>query len=602
MALDTVMTLNFEKDKQLAPLTTFNIPATAALFISYDSPAALLKISRSKEFINNQVYHIGGGSNLLFNHRFNGLILHSCIKGITSYKKDSDTVFVIAGAAEKWTDLVDWCVENDIEGLECLAGIPGEVGASPVQNVGAYGVEAKDVIHNVECFDCHTRKIVTLKGEECGFGYRTSYFKNKWKGRYFVLRVSFRLRPGKTPHTLTYGPLKNLETELGHYPSIKEVRDKVIELRNSKLPDPRLIGNAGSFFKNPVVGRYFFEEEVLTKFPEVPFYELPDNKVKIPAGWLIENAGMKGASVGGAAIYDSNCLVIANKGDATYQDVRQLASEVIKAVNKKFSITLLPEVNYVSSDIEVTVLGSGTSKGIPEAACFCDVCTSPDPHDKRQRASILIETMGTSILIDASPDFRQQAIKNEIFHIDAVLITHSHADHVGGIDDLRPFCIYGNLPLYMKHDVSDDLHRRIDYCFREHPYPGVPKFDVKEISDTPFYINGIKIVPINIMHGKLPILGFRIGKFAYITDAKTIPEGEMRKLEGIDTLILNALRFKPHFSHLSIPEALDVIEEINPDVAYLTHLCHRAPAHAELEELLPENVHPAYDGLHFKVK
>ncbi|MDE7381877.1 MAG: FAD-binding protein, partial [Muribaculaceae bacterium] len=180
------MTLDFEHNKDLTSLTTFGIPTVTKLFISYDTPAKLLKISRSKEFLENPVFHIGGGSNLLFNEYFNGLILKSEIHGISSYQKDPDTIFVISGAAEKWTDLVDWCIDKNIEGMECMAGIPGEVGASPVQNVGAYGIEAKDVIHNVECFDCQTRKIVTLKGEECGFAYRTSNFKKIWKGRYIV--------------------------------------------------------------------------------------------------------------------------------------------------------------------------------------------------------------------------------------------------------------------------------------------------------------------------------------------------------------------------------------------------------------------------------
>lgn len=596
------MTLEFEKDKQLAPLTTFNIPAVAKLFISYRSAEELLKISRTPEYLENPVFHIGGGSNLLLNSYFNGLILHSEIKGITSYTKSDDSVFVIAGAGEKWSDLVDWCVENNIEGMECMAGIPGEVGAAPVQNVGAYGVEAKDVIHNVECFDCRTRQVVTIKGEQCGFSYRDSKFKKEWKGRYYVLRVSFRLRPGFLARNLTYGPLKKMKEEIGHTPTIREVRDKIIDLRNTKLPDPKQTGSAGSFFKNPVVSKYFFEEEVLTKDPDVPFYELPDNKVKIPAGWLIEHTGLKGFSVGGATIYESNCLVIANKGNATYEDVKTLARKVIDDVNRDYSIILRPEVNFISSDIEVTVLGSGTSKGIPEATCKCEVCTSSDSRDKRQRASVLVKTMGSTLLIDASPDFRRQAIDNDINHIDAVLLTHSHADHVGGIDDLRPFCINGDMRLYMLKDVSDDLHRRLDYCFREHLYPGVPKFDIKIISNTPFFIDGIKIIPIRVLHGKLPIVGFRIGNFAYITDAKSIDDEELEKLNNLDVLIINALRYKPHFSHLSIPEAISIIDRINPREAYITHLCHRAPCHEQLDRQLPDNVHPAYDGLQLNIR
>lgn len=589
----------FEHNKNLASLTTFNIPATASLFAEYTSAAQLVKISRTPEYLNNQVYHIGGGSNLLFADNFNGLILHSAIKGIKRYDKDADTAFVIAGAAEKWADLVDWCVENDLEGMECMAGIPGEVGASPVQNVGAYGVEAKDVIHNVECFDCRTRKVVTLKAEECGFAYRDSRFKHDWKGRYYVLRVSFRLHPGSTARNLKYGTLQKLADSLGHTPSIKEVRDEVIRLRDSKLPNPALIGSAGSFFKNPIVGKYYFQEEVLTKNPDVPFHAVEDQPdlIKIPAGWLIEHAGLKGATVGGAEVYPLNCLVLANTADASYSDVRELAKMIVKKVNHDFSIILKPEVNFIDSAIHVSILGSGTSKGIPEIACDCDVCKSSDPRDKRRRASVLVETMGTNILIDASPDFRAQALTEQMHSLDAILLTHSHYDHVGGIDDVRPFCAEGSMPLYLKKDVSDDLHRRNDYCFREHLYPGVPSFEIHEIDNTPFYIKGIKVTPIKVNHGKLPILGFRIGNFAYITDAKTIPEEEFEKLQGLDVLIINALRDAPHFSHLSISEALEVINKIKPQRAYLTHMCHKAGRHAELDQRLPDNVHPAYDGL-----
>lgn len=591
-----------EKDKDLTSLTTFGLPVKARYFAEYDSPEKLLRISRTPEYMESEVFHMGGGSNLVMNGYFDGLILHSAIRGIRHYQKDADTVYVIAGAGETWADLVDRTIELGLEGMECMAGIPGEVGAAPVQNVGAYGREAKDVIYNVECFDARTRRVVTIKGEECGFAYRNSRFKNEWKGRYYVLRVSFRLRPGTTARHLSYGALRDLEARLGHTPSIAEVRDEVIRLRNSKLPDPRLIGSAGSFFKNPVVGRYFFNEEVLTKADKVPYYEAGENRVKIPAGWLIEQAGMKGKSVGGAYVYPDNCLVIANKGGATYDDVIRLKQEIVEAVNRKFSIILQPEANFIDSDIRVTVLGTGTSKGIPEATCSCEVCTSADSRDKRQRASVMVSTMGVNILIDASPDFRTQAIRNKLTDIDAVIVTHSHYDHVGGIDDLRPFCVHGSLPIYVREDVNRDLHHRIDYCFREHLYPGVPTFDMKVISDTPFFIKGVKVTPINVMHGKLPIYGYRIGNFAYITDCHTLPEEELDKLRDLDVLIINALRWQPHFSHLSIPEAEALIEKIKPRRAFLTHFCHKAGTHAEMCERLPENIRPAYDGEKIVIK
>lgn len=592
----------FEKDKDLSPLTTLHLPAKARLYAEYTSAEQLLKISRTPEFLENTVFHIGGGSNLLFEGDFNGLMLHSGIKGIKEYRKGDGTVFVIAGAGEKWADLVDYCVDNGLSGMECMAGIPGEVGASPVQNVGAYGREASDVIFNVEVFDTFTRKVETIKGEACEFSYRYSKFKGVWKGRYYVLRVSFKLKESETAEHLGYSGLRNLPERLGHAPLLKEVRDEVIRLRNTKLPDPAVIGSAGSFFKNPIVRQGYYEKEVLLRNPSVPCYELPDNMRKIPAGWLIEHAGLKGARIGGAEVYPQNCLVIANNGNATAEDVKALAQKIRKEVNNRFAIELRQEVNDISTDIEITVLGSGTSKGIPEAGCDCDVCSSEDPRDKRGRASILVRTMGTNILIDASPDFREQALREGIRQVDAVLLTHSHYDHVGGIDDLRPYCLWGDIPVYLRKDVNDDLHRRIDYCFRNHLYPGVPKFDMRVIENFPFEVDGIRVEPIEVLHGSLPIYGYRIGKFAYVTDAKIIPEREKEKLYGLDTLIINALRYADHFSHLTIDEALALIRELNPRQAFITHMCHHAGKHADLEKNLPDNVYPVYDGMKIVIK
>ena len=254
----------------LSGYTTFGIPAKAKLFAEYKSVKELIRISRTPAFLENTVYHIGGGSNLLFLKDFDGLILHSAIKGITTYDRGGDEIFVIAGAGEKWTDLVNWCVERDYSGMECMAGIPGEVGASPVQNVGAYGVEAKDVIFSVECFDTLSRETVTFKNEECGFSYRDSRFKNEWKNRYYVLRVSFKLKKGNLAASYEYGSLSKLKERLGRVPTIAEVRDEVLKIRGSKLPEVAEICSAGSFFKNPVVHKNFFADEVLRRCPDVP--------------------------------------------------------------------------------------------------------------------------------------------------------------------------------------------------------------------------------------------------------------------------------------------------------------------------------------------
>lgn len=606
--------VKIEENKDITHLTTFGIPVKARYFAEYASEKELLKLSREDVFVNNEVLHIGGGSDLLFLDDFNGLVIHSGIKGIKRYDKDASTTFAIVGAGVKWTDFIEWCLDQNLAGVENLAHIPGEVGASAVQNVGAYGVEAKDVIHAVECFDTETRQTVRFTNEECRFGYRDSFFKHEGRGRYYVLRVSFRLRQGGKAESLEYGPLKELPEKLGHYPSVREVAEAVTEIRDSKLPDPALIGSAGSFFKNPVVSDGYYNEIKYVSGEEVPAHALPDNRWKLSAAWLIDHTGLKSEfHVGGASVYPKQVLVIVNRDNATAKDVAALAEKIRKAVKKKYLVNLQPEVNYIDTDMTVTVLGSGTSKGVPEVGCDCDVCRSDDPRDKRLRASVLVRVKGLTLLIDPSPDFREQALRIGLDHIDAVLITHSHYDHVGGIDDLRPFCGEGDVPMYVREDVDRDLRKRLDYCFREHLYPGVPKFDMHVIGKESFYIDGVKIEPVEVMHGPKAILGYRIGKFAYVTDAKEIPASEMRKLYGLDVLILNALRYRDHFSHLSVREALDVVEELEPKHVWFTHFNHEIGCHREIgvtsgpnrygEEriIFPENVKPAYDGLTIRI-
>ncbi len=251
----------------------------------------------------------------------------------------------------------------------------------------------------------------------------------------------------------------------------------------------------------------------------------------------------------------------------------------------------------MDSAIEGTILGSGTSKGVPEIGCTCSTCRSTDLKDKRLRASVLVETHGLRILIDASPDLRQQALRLGLSRLDAILLTHQHYDHVGGIDDVRPFCVDKDLPIYTNHQTAKDLRTRVDYCFRDHPYPGVPKLNLHEVECTPFMIDGLKITPIEVMHGKLPIYGYRIGNFAYVTDAKTISEREKEKLKDLDVLILNCLRIKqPHFAHLILPEALELINELKPKRCYLTHACHNLGKHEDVAKILPPRIEYAYDG------
>mgnify|MGYP001031730476 CR=1 FL=1 len=591
----------FEQHKDITSLTTFGIPASARWYAEYASKEEILKISRSEVFINNEVLNIGSGSNLLFVGEYNGLVLRSRITDIKSYSKDADTIYVISGAGVDWDEFVDWCIDHGYGGVENMAGIPGTVGASAVQNVGAYGVEAKDVIYRVECFDTLTRNTRTFTAEECRFGYRDSFFKHEGKERYIVLRVCYRLRQSDIAVNLEYKPVREYAASLGHAPSIREIAAEVRRIRAAKLPDPRVTGSAGSFFKNPVVSKPHYDSLCHRSGCEIPAHVTDDGRMKLSAAWLIDHAGMKGHRYGGAMVWEKQPLVIVNAGNASAHDVLHLVEEIRSAVRRKFFIDLYPEVNYIDTSIEVTLLGSGTSKGVPEVGCECEVCRSEDVRDKRLRASVLVRTHGMNILIDPSPDFRQQALDNKIFDIDAVLVTHIHYDHVGGIDDLRPFCLTGDIPLYTRHDVAVELRKKLDYCFRDHHYPGVPTFDMHEVDNFPFYINGLKIEPVEVLHGSKPIYGYRIGRFAYITDAKSISETEKEKLHGLDTLIVNGLRYEEHFAHFTIPEALGLIDELKPRQAFLTHMNHEAGLHAWLDDQLPPNVHPCYDGLKIKV-
>lgn len=247
--------------------------------------------------------------------------------------------------------------------------------------------------------------------------------------------------------------------------------------------------------------------------------------------------------------------------------------------------------------MRIVFLGTGTSTGVPEIGCQCRVCQSEDVRDKRMRSSLLVEIDGKTLLIDCGPDFRCQMLSNNISHLDAVLITHEHYDHVGGLDDLRPLSREKSMDIFAEENVLKAMENKMPYVFRSHWHPALPHFTMHRIGVASFEAATIPVIPIRVMHGHLPILGYRIGNMAYLTDIKELPEEEYKKLTGLDVLIIEALRDIPHPSHETIDEALRNIERIAPKRAYLTHMSHQAGLYVEAENKLPPNVHYAYDGL-----
>ena len=337
------------KDYSLLGHNTFGMDVKAKRYVEYDSEEELRALIPTLE---GKVLHIGGGSNLLFKGDFDGTVLHSAIKGIQVYLGigENDEVVVRVGAGEVWDDFVAWAVSNGYGGVENLSLIPGEVGASAVQNIGAYGVEAKDVIAKVEAIDLQSGAFRSFGVDECGYAYRQSIFKNELKGRYAITHVMFSLTR-KPKLKLEYGNLRAMlcnntpDGESRPARGLGDVRQAIIDIRNAKLPDPKVLGNAGSFFMNPVVSR----EKFLTlqkDYPQMPFYEV-EGGVKIPAGWMIDQCGWKGKSLGRAAVHDKQALVLVNLGGATSDEIVTLCETICRDVREKFGIDIHPEVNLI---------------------------------------------------------------------------------------------------------------------------------------------------------------------------------------------------------------------------------------------------------------
>lgn len=285
---------------------------------------------------------MGGGSNLLFLNNYSGTVLHSVIDNINIVAEDDNSVSVRVGSGVVWDDFVAYCVEKGWWGVENLSLIPGEVGASAVQNIGAYGVEVKDVLQSIEAISVDDLSKRIFTNAECNYAYRDSIFKKSLKGKYVITYVTYSLSKKANPN-IGYGALKSV---LAENPSLKEIRDAIIAVRNSKLPDPKVYGNAGSFFMNPVIPIEQFVA-LQSRYPDIPSYPASEGYIKVPAGWLIEKSGWKGKSLGNAAVYEKQALVLINKGGATGMEVKHLADTIIEDIKEIFGITLHAEVNYI---------------------------------------------------------------------------------------------------------------------------------------------------------------------------------------------------------------------------------------------------------------
>lgn len=337
--------IRFFEDFSLKNYNTFGIDAKARFFFEFTELDDLTEfLEQNTSWREEQLLLLGGGSNLLLVHDFDGLVIHPNVPGVQVVRETRNQVWLEVGAGEDWDRFVDYCVKSEFYGLENLSLIPGTVGAAPVQNIGAYGVEVKDYIDTVNGFDLETMTSYSIPAEECRFAYRNSIFKNELRNRFIVTSVVFRLE--KFPEfKLDYGSLKAEVEKRGELHPL-HVREAVVAIRQSKLPDPMEVGNAGSFFKNPVVDTEL-AEKLKADYPEMPAYPAEDGKVKLAAGWLIEQCGWKGFREGDAGVHEHQALVLVNYGSATGEELFQLAERIKNSVADQFGVELEPEANIL---------------------------------------------------------------------------------------------------------------------------------------------------------------------------------------------------------------------------------------------------------------
>ena len=332
------------KNYSLKNYNTFGLDVKAESLLKVNS---VDELKQALKFTKQPIFMLGGGSNMLLTQDIKGLVIKNEIRGTEVIEEKKNKVILSVGGGENWHKLVLWTIENNYGGIENLSLIPGTVGASPIQNIGAYGVELKDVFIKLEAINLKTKRKKTFAKKACQFGYRESIFKKTLKGEYFITKVFLQLTKNKHQLNMNYGAIKTSLAEKGiEQPTIKDISDAVIAIRSSKLPDPAELGNSGSFFKNSEIPRAQFDA-LQKKFPTIVFYEMPNDMVKVPAGWLIEQDGWKGKRVGNTGAHAKQALVLVNYGNATGQEVKALAFRIIDSVKQKFGIQLSPEVNII---------------------------------------------------------------------------------------------------------------------------------------------------------------------------------------------------------------------------------------------------------------
>jgi UDP-N-acetylmuramate dehydrogenase len=338
--------MQVEQNKSLQHLNTFGIGVSTKYFAEVFSPDDFRDVISDSKYKNEKKLILGAGSNILFTKNFDGLVIKNSLPGIEVLKEDAFSVWIRAAAGEVWHSFVMFCVERNLAGVENLSLIPGLIGAAPMQNIGAYGAELKETCEEVEAIHLGTGENAVFKNSDCEFGYRESIFKNKFKDEFLISRVTFKLSKIFKPK-ISYGDIrKTLEDMRAEDRTIKAVSEAVIKIRTSKLPDPKDIGNAGSFFKNPVVSKKKFQE-LISKHPLMPNYPQRNSEMKIPAGWLIEQCGWKGKRIGNAGVHAKQALVVVNYGGASGEEVFAVAQQVQKSVIEKFGIELQTEVNII---------------------------------------------------------------------------------------------------------------------------------------------------------------------------------------------------------------------------------------------------------------